>query len=41
MGEKFDALKSVWHKFDAVIVLVLGVLGVIYVYKHIKALKDS
>lgn len=41
MGENFDALKSVWHKFDAVIVLVLGVLGVIYVYKHIKALKDS
>ena len=41
MGENFEALKSNWQKFDAVIIAVFGILGVIYVYKHIKNLKES
>lgn len=41
MGENFEALKSIWHKFDAVIIAVFGILGAIYVYKHIKNLKES
>lgn len=41
LGENFEALKSIWHKFDAVIIAVIGVLGVIYIYKHIKHLKES
>jgi len=41
MGENFEALKSIWHKFDAVIIAVIGILGAIYVYKHIKNLKES
>ena len=41
MGENFEALKSIWHKFDAVIIFVCLILGIIYVYKHIKALKNS
>ncbi len=41
MGENFEALKSIWHKFDAIIILVCLILGIIYVYKHIKALKNS
>lgn len=41
MGENMEALKSIWHKFDAVIILACLLLGGIYVYKHIKNLKNS
>ncbi len=41
MGENMEALKSIWHKFDAVIILACLILGGIYVYKHIKNLKNS
>lgn len=41
MGENFEALKSIWHKFDALIIFICFILGVIYVYKHIKALRNS
>jgi len=41
MGENFEELKSIWHRFDIVIVSVIFILGIIYVYKHIKHLKDS
>ena len=41
MGENFETLKSVWHKFDAIILSIITVLGIIYVYKHIKNLKES
>ncbi len=41
LGEHLDKLKSIWHKFDAVIILVCVVLGVIYIYKHLKHLKES
>lgn len=41
MGENMDALKSIWHKFDAVIILACLILGGIYIYKHVKHLKNS
>ena len=41
MGENFETLKSVWHKFDAIILSIITVLGIIYIYKHIKNLKES
>lgn len=41
MGEHMDKLKSLWHKFDAVIIVACVVLGGIYIWKHIKHLKES
>ena len=40
MGENFEALKSIWHKFDVIIILVCFILGIIYVYRHVKSLRD-
>ena len=41
LGENIDTLKHIWHKFDAVIILICFVLGIIYIYHHIKNLKNS
>lgn len=41
LGEHLDKLKSIWHKFDAVIIVVCLILGGIYVWKHVKHLKES
>ena len=41
LGEHLDKLKSIWHKFDIVIILACLILGGIYVYKHIKHLKQE
>lgn len=41
MGENMKALKSIWHKFDAIIIVACLILGGIYIYKHIKHLKNS
>src|SRR5574344_115090 len=41
LGEHIDKLKSIWHKFDVVIILACLILGVIYVYKHVKHLKEN
>lgn len=35
-GENMEAFKSIWHKFDALILGVLFVLGVLYIWKHVK-----
>ena len=40
MGENMDAFKHIWHKFDVAIVVICLVLGVAYLYKHFKHLKD-
>lgn len=40
-GEHADELKSIWHKFDILIVSVCLILGIIYIYKHVKRLKES
>ena len=41
LGEHLDKLKSIWHKFDILIILICVVLGSIYIYKHVKHLKES
>lgn len=41
LGEHLDKLKSIWHKFDIVIVAVCLILAGIYVWKHVKHLKES
>src|SRR5574344_2636795 len=41
MGQNMEALKSVWHKFDALIIIACGVLGILYIYKHFQHLKES
>lgn len=41
LGEHLDKLKSLWHKFDAVIIIACLILGGIYVWKHVKHLKES
>lgn len=41
LGEHREALKAVWHKFDIAIVAIILVLGVLYVTRHIKHLKES
>ncbi len=41
MGENMEALKHIWHKFDAVIIIACLILGGLYIYKHVKHLKES
>ncbi len=41
LGEHIEALKHVWHQFDAVIILALLVLGGLYVYKHVKHFQQA
>ena len=41
VGENTEALKHIWHKFDAVIIIACLVLGGIYIYHHVKKLKES
>ena len=40
MGQNMEAFKHLWHKFDIAIVVICFVLGVAYLYKHFKHLKD-
>lgn len=41
MGENREALKHIWHKFDALIIITCLILGGIYIRHHIKNLKNS
>ncbi len=41
LGENTESLKHLWHKFDALIILICFVLGALYVYRHVKNLKES
>jgi membrane protein DedA with SNARE-associated domain len=41
LGQHTEQLKAIWHKFDITIVAVLLILFSIYVYRHVKHLKDS
>lgn len=41
LGEHLDKLKAIWHKFDIVIVLAVLILGGIYIWKHLKHLKEE
>lgn len=41
LGENLDSLKHLWHKFDALIVIICLILGTVYIYNHFKNLKDE
>lgn len=41
LGEHREMLSGIWHKFDYAIVGILFILFAIYVYKHVKHLKES
>ena len=41
VGQNTQNLKHLWHKFDALIIVICLILGGIYIYKHIKHLKNS
>lgn len=38
-GENLEAFKDIWHKFDAAIILLLVVLGVLYLWRHLKYIR--
>lgn len=40
-AEHIDKFKAIWHKFDIVILVLCFVLFILYVYKHIKHLRES
>jgi membrane protein DedA with SNARE-associated domain len=40
-GENLAAFKEIWHKFDYAIIGILMILGVLYVWKHVKHLKEG
>ncbi|MBY0449099.1 MAG: DedA family protein [Cyanobacteria bacterium] len=39
LGENLEAFRHIWHKFDYAIIGVLLILGVLYVWKHVKHLR--
>ncbi|MBQ8847700.1 MAG: DedA family protein [Candidatus Gastranaerophilales bacterium] len=41
VGENTETLKHIWHKFDALIIIICLILGGIYIYNHVKHLKKS
>ena len=41
LGENREALSHIWHKFDAIIIIACLILGIIYIYHHVKNLKES
>lgn len=41
LGEHREKLAAIWHQFDYAIVGVLLVLFIVYVYRHVKHLKES
>ncbi len=40
LGENTDTLKHLWHKFDILIICVCFILGIIYIYHHVKKMKE-
>lgn len=41
LGENTESLKHLWHRFDAAIIIACLILGCIYIYHHVKNLKES
>lgn len=41
LGENFHSIKTFCHKFDALIIGVCFILGVLYLYRHFKNMKNS
>ena len=40
-GEHIEDVLPIWHKFDVAIVVICSVLAVVYIYNHIKKLRQS
>jgi len=40
-GENLEEFKHLWHKFDAVILLILFALGVLYIWKHVRHMRGE
>lgn len=40
-GENLEEFKHLWHKFDYLILGILFVLGVLYIYKHVRHFKNG
>jgi membrane protein DedA with SNARE-associated domain len=41
VGQNKAAFKHLWHQFDALIIAVCFVLGILYIYKHVQHLQKS
>lgn len=41
LGQHREAFKAIWHQFDYAIVGIILVLGILYLYRHFKHLKES
>ncbi len=40
-GDNLDTFRDIWHKFDAVIIGVLVILGVLYLWRHFKHIRED
>ena len=40
-GEHIDAIMPLWHKFDVAIVVICAILAIVYIYNHIKKLRQG
>ncbi|MBY0402671.1 MAG: hypothetical protein K2X66_02145, partial [Cyanobacteria bacterium] len=41
LGENLEAFRHWWHKFDYAILGILFILGILYIWKHVKHLKNN
>lgn len=41
LGENLDKLKEIWSKFDIIIIVACLILAGLYIYRHIKQVKDE
>lgn len=41
LGQHRETFKAIWHQFDYAIVAIILVLGILYLYRHFKHLKES
>lgn len=40
-GENLETFRAIWHKFDYAIIGLLVVLGILYVWKHVKHIRQD
>lgn len=40
-GENLEAFRAIWHKFDYAIIGILVILGVLYLWKHLKYIRKD
>ena len=41
LGENFKTIKHIWHKFDVLIITICLILGGLYIYRHLKNIKEE